>query len=228
MKGAKSNMAKYGYIRVSTDGQNINRQLKSMLDIGINRKNIFIDYASGKDFNREDYIRLKKKMKKGDEIYFHELDRLGRDYYEIIDEWRDITRNKQADIIIMDVDILNTTYAKDMLGTLISDIVLYVLSYTAEKERMMNKKRQREGIDIALKNGVKFGRKEIVIPENFEEISYLQSQGLITVKEALNVLKMKRTTYFKYKNIFKKDIKNNVIIKYDNNSINNKIYRNML
>ena len=186
-------------IRVSTDGQNISRQLKSMLEIGIKRKNIFIDYASGKDFNRHDYIKVKRKLKKGDVIYFHELDRLGRDYYEIIDEWRDITRNIQADIIIIDVDILNTTYAKDILGTLISDIVLYVLSYTAEKERRMNKKRQREGIDIALVNGVKFGRKQALLPENFEEIIHLQNQGYITVKEALDVLKMKRTTYYKYK-----------------------------
>ncbi len=147
----------FGYIRVSSKDQNEARQVKAFLDEGIT--NIYIDKQSGKDFNREQYQLMKSKLRADNLLVIKSIDRLGRDYNMILEEWRDITKNIKADIRVLDMPILDTSKNKELLGTVITDIVLNLLSYVANQERLFIKQRQREGIDIALANGVKFGRK---------------------------------------------------------------------
>lgn len=193
----------YGYIRVSTKEQNIDRQLKRLIDYGISKENIFIDTVSGATFNRKNYKKLLKKTKSGDLIVIHELDRLGRNYVEIIENWTYITKKKKADIKVLNMSLLDTTIAKDMLGTFISDLVLQILGFTAHQEREFIRQRQAEGIEIAKEKGVKFGRPEIKLPVNFNEVMEKQEESKITVEQALAILDMKKTTYFKYKKIVK-------------------------
>ena len=142
-------MNKYAYIRVSTKDQNIDRQKFAMKEIGLGTRQMFIDKQSGKDFNRKGYKKLVKKLKKGDELYIKSIDRLGRDYDEIIEQWRLITKDKKADIRVLDMPLLDTTLSKDILGTFIADLVLQVLSFCAHEERTNIKQRQREGIEAA-------------------------------------------------------------------------------
>ena len=150
-------MSIYAYGRVSDKDQNEARQVKAFIDEGIT--NIFIDKQSGKDFNRKQYQLLKSKLRADDLLVIKSIDRLGRDYNMILDEWCDITKNIKADIKVLDMPILDTSKNKELLGTVITDIVLNLLSYVANQERLFIKQRQREGIDIALAKGVKFGRK---------------------------------------------------------------------
>lgn len=152
--------------RVSSKEQNEARQLEAFKEFGVAEENIYIDKQSGKDFNREQYQLLKKQLRENDLVVIKSIDRLGRDYNMIIEEWRDITKNIKADIFVIDMPLLDTRTNKDLLGTFISDLVLQILSYVANQERLYIKTRQREGIDIALANGVKFGR----VPKRKEDL----------------------------------------------------------
>ncbi len=194
----------YGYIRISSSQQNYERQLRTLLDYGVKKENIYIDIISGVTFDRKYYRKLISKIKKDDLIVIHELDRLGRNYTEIIENWTFITKVKKADIKILSMSLLDTTIAKDVLGTFISDLVLQVLGFTAHQERENIKKRQMEGIEVAKSQGIKFGRPELEIPPNFIEIVRKQETKTITVNEALEILNMKKTSYFKYKKMIQR------------------------
>lgn len=193
----------YGYIRISSKDQNYERQLKNLIEYGIKRENIYIDVISGATFNRKNYNRLIKIIKEGDLIVIHELDRLGRNYVEIMENWTYITKKKKVDIKILSMTLLDTTIAKDILGTFISDLVLQILGFTAHQERENIRKRQAEGIEIARANGIKFGRPELHLPDNFKEIVEKQENKIYTVNETLAILHMKKTSYYKYKKIVK-------------------------
>lgn len=179
---------KKGYARVSSTNQHEDRQLIELLAYGVLEKNIYIDKQSGKDFNRYAYKKMYKALKKDDLLVIKSIDRLGRNYHEIQEEWRKITKKKGADIVVLDMPLLDTTQSKDLLGTFIADLVLQLLSFVAENERINIRQRQREGIDAAHKRGVRFGRPPIVIPENYEEYYKLWRDKKITAKEAAEAL----------------------------------------
>lgn len=160
----------YGYIRVSTIQQNNIRQQNELIKFGVLEENIFFDAVSGKDFNRKGYQKLRKKLKKGDVLVVKSLDRLGRNYQEIKDEWNYIVNTKKAEIVIIDMPLLDTRKDRDLLGKVISDIVLQLLSYVAETEREFIKQRQAEGIAIAKANGIKFGRPPAPYPKGFVKV----------------------------------------------------------
>ncbi len=185
----------YGYMRVSSERQNDERQRVELLAFGILPKNIYGDKLSGKDFNRPSYQRMKKKLKKNDLLIIKSLDRLGRNYREIGEEWRYITKNLGADIMILDMPLLNTNTNKDLINTLIADIVLMLLSYMAEQERDFIKQRQREGIAIAKANGVSFGRPKKSLPENFESIYALYLTGQYTQAQAAHLLNINENRF---------------------------------
>lgn len=147
----------FGYVRVSSKEQNEDRQLIAFKDFGIDERDIYIDKQSGKDFNREQYNILKHILRENDVLVIKSIDRLGRNYNMIIDEWKDITKNIKADIVVLDMPLLDTRNNKDLLGTFISDLILQILSYVAEQERTFIKQRQKEGIAAAKNNNVKFG-----------------------------------------------------------------------
>ena len=157
----------YGYVRVSTQDQNVERQLIELIKWGVLEKNIYCDKLSGKDFNRPQYQKLKRKLKEGDVLVVKSLDRLGRNYEDIQQEWRDIVKMTKADIVIIDMPILDTRTNKDLIGTLISDIVLQLLSYVAQAERENIRQRQAEGIAIAKANGKHLGRYPSPLPDEF-------------------------------------------------------------
>lgn len=159
----------YGYMRVSSVDQNEERQRIDLEKWGIRPENLYCDKLSGKDFNRPQYQKLIRKLKQGDVLVFKSIDRLGRNYREVQEEWRRITQKKKADIVIIDMPILDTRTSRDLIGTLISDIVLQLLSYVAETERINIRQRQAEGIAAARERGVHLGRAEKPIPENFPE-----------------------------------------------------------
>ncbi|MDR2559618.1 MAG: recombinase family protein [Oscillospiraceae bacterium] len=161
---------RFGYGRVSAKDQNIDRQLIALEPFDIPPANLFIDKKSGKDFNRPKYKALVRKLRAGDILHIKSIDRLGRNYEEIIEQWQYLTRKKGVDIIVVDMPLLNTTYCKDLLGTFIADLVLQVLSFSAQLERDNILLRQAEGIAAAKDKGVKFGRKVVTIPNNFEEV----------------------------------------------------------
>lgn len=188
---------KYGYIRVSSKEQNEQRQLDAMKAVGINERDIFIDKQSGKDFEREQYQLLKRCLRNGDILYIHSLDRFGRNKEEILNEWQDITKNIDADIVVLDMPLLDTTKYRDSLGTFISDLVLQILSWIAEDERQRIRKRQREGIDSAIGNGTKFGRPRADITEEFLKAYNEWKAGNITATVAMAQAGMKRTTFYK-------------------------------
>lgn len=160
----------YGYVRVSTKDQNVDRQVVSMQKLGIRVENIFIDKQSGKDFNRIGYKRLLRKIKTGDVLYVKSIDRLGRNYEEIIEQWKYLTKKRKIDIVIIDMPLLDTRYAKDLLGTFISDLVLNVMSFSAELQRTLIKESQEDGIAVAKEKGVKFGRPVIMELDEFRKI----------------------------------------------------------
>lgn len=174
----------YGYIRVSSAEQNESRQLIALEKWGLVKKNIFCDKISGKDFNRPQYQRLRKKLKMGDVLVVTSIDRLGRNYEDIQEEWRYIVKEIRADIVILDMPILDTRTNKDLIGTLISDIVLQLLSYVAQTERENIKIRQAEGIAAARKRGVHLGRHADPIPENFYEVYEKFEKRLYSTEEA--------------------------------------------
>lgn len=170
----------YGYIRVSTREQNEDRQLIALREVGVTDKFIFMDKQSGKDFNRPKYKQLLRKLNKDDLLYIKSIDRLGRNYEEILQQWRLLTKDKGVDIVVLDMPLLDTRRGKDLMGTFLSDIVLQVLSFVAENERTNIRQRQAEGIAAAKARGVKFGRPPKPLPVNFHEVYRRWSSGEIT------------------------------------------------
>ena len=190
---------KYGYVRVSTAQQHIDRQVEALLEMGLDKNSIYIDYESGKDFNRKNYKKLIRKLKKGDLLIIKSIDRLGRDYNMIIEEWRLITKEKEADIMVIDMPLLDTRIeGKNLVGKFISDIVLQVLSFVAQNERETMRVRQAEGIKTAKARGVKFGRPRINLPSDFESVAKQYLKKEITNKNACEILGMTRGTFFRY------------------------------
>ena len=195
---------KYAYVRVSTASQNIDRQMEEMYRQDIEFKNIFIDYQSGKDFERKNYQKLLKRLKKDDLLVIKSINRLGRDYNMILDEWKKITKIIEADIMVIDMPLLDTRVeGKNLVGKFISDIVLQVLSFVAQNERENIKQRQAEGIRIAKAKGVHMGRPNYVLPNNYEHVINKYIKREINNKEAQQLLNMSRGTFFKYLKIYK-------------------------
>ena len=190
---------KYGYVRVSTVSQNIARQMEEMYNLGLSKKQIFIDKQSGKDFERINYQKLKKRLKKGDLLIIKSIDRLGRNYQMIINEWSEITKKIEADISVIDFPLLDTRNDNtNLVGKFISDIVLQVLSFVAQNERENIKQRQAEGIKLAKARGVHMGRPKYKLPDNFSEIVIKYHNKEITNVEAAKTLNMNRGTFLKY------------------------------
>ena len=189
----------YAYIRVSSNSQNIDRQLLEIEKYDIQKDNIFIDHQSGKTFERTNYKKLKSLLKKDDLVIIKSIDRLGRDYNMIIEEWRLITKEKEADIMVIDMPLLDTRIeGKNLVGKFISDIVLQVLSFVAQNERETMRVRQAEGIKTAKARGVKFGRPRITLPSNFEIVARQYLNKEITNKKACEILGMTRGSFFRY------------------------------
>ncbi len=200
--GSKAIMI-YAYGRVSAADQNLNRQIDSFIQFGVDRPQIYTDKKSGKDFERENYRRLKTMLKSGDLLVVKSIDRLGRNYDMIIDEWSDITRRIGADIFVMDMPLLDTRNNRENLtGKFISDLVLQILSYVAQKERENIKVRQREGIAAAKRRGVRFGRPVIMLPTDFSVTADLFKNGRITRDEALKRTGLKKSTFYKRLKLF--------------------------
>ena len=190
---------KYGYVRVSTAQQHIDRQIDALLELGLDKSCIYIDFESGKDFNRRNYKKLIRKLKKDDLVIIKSIDRLGRDYNMIIEEWRLITKEKEADIMVIDMPLLDTRIeGKNLVGKFISDIVLQVLSFVAQNERETMRVRQAEGIKTAKARGVKFGRPRITLPNNFEIVARQYLNKELTNKKACEILDMTRGSFFRY------------------------------
>ncbi len=189
-------MSIYGYIRVSSRDQNEDRQLIALKEIGVPDKNIYLDKQSGKDFNRPQYKKLLRKLKKDDLLYIKSIDRLGRNYEEILQQWRVLTKEKGIDIVVLDMPLLDTRRGKDLMGTFLSDIVLQVLSLVAENERTNIRQRQAEGIAAAKAKGVKFGRPPLPLPENFYEVHKEWRAKKITLKEAADACNMPVGTFY--------------------------------
>ncbi len=198
----------YAYGRVSSKEQNEIRQLEAFRKLGINNQNIYIDKQSGKDFNRDNYQELKKKLRINDLLIIKSIDRLGRDYNMIIDEWRDITKSIGADIYVIDMPLLDTRTNKDLLGTFISDLVLQILSYVANQERNFIKTRQREGIDLALAKGIKFGRSQKSKEDLEKDIKFLKyysqwKNKQLSIIEFQHLMEVKsRTTIYNWIKLF--------------------------
>jgi len=185
----------YGYARVSTREQNEDRQLIALHEVGVDDKFIYLDKQSGKDFNRPQYKRLLRKLKRDDLLYIKSIDRLGRNYEEILQQWRYLTKDKGIDIVVLDMPLLDTRRGKDLMGTFLSDIVLQVLSFVAENERTNIKQRQLEGIAAAKAKGIRFGRPPKPLPENFHEAYQRWKQGEITGTAAAQMCGMPLATF---------------------------------
>ena len=191
-------MKMYGYVRVSTKEQNVARQFEAMRKFQVEEKNIVVDKFSGKDFNRPNYKKLLRKMKKGDVLVVKSIDRLGRNYDEILEQWRLLTKERHIDIVVIDMPLLDTREGRDLTGTLIADIVLQLLSYVAQSERENIKQRQREGIMAAKARGVKFGRPRIHIPDEFFEFYDLWQNGKISSRKAAKHLNVSYQTFIRW------------------------------
>ena len=193
-----------GYARVSTINQNEDRQIQELIKYGVEEKRIYIDKQSGKDFHRPSYMKMLKRLKKGDVLVVKSIDRLGRNYREIQEEWRIITHKRNADIVVLDMPLLDTTRSKDLLGTFIADLVLQLLSFVAENERMNIRQRQAEGIKLAKEKGKRLGKPPIEYPENWDNVYKIWKSGTITAREAMKQLNLKPTSFYKlakkYKN----------------------------
>ena len=190
-------MSTYGYVRVSSREQNEDRQLDALREMEIAKRNIFIDKQSGKDFERPQYKRLVRKVKREDLIYIKSIDRLGRNYSEIQEQWRFLTKEKGADIVVLDMPLLDTRRGKDLMGTFLSDIVLQVLSFAAENERTNIRQRQAEGIAAAKARGVRFGRPQINMPEYFGKTVRSWERKEITVEEAVRRCGVSESTFYR-------------------------------
>ena len=186
----------YGYMRVSSKEQNEDRQKIALTEMGVPENNIYMDKQSGKDFERTQYKRLLRKLNENSVLYIKSIDRLGRNYGELNEQWRIITIEKKADIVVIDMPLLDTRREKNLLGTFISDVVLALLSYVAENERTNIKQRQAEGIAAAKARGVKFGRPPLPIPENFYQMHKDWRAGKITIEEAAKACNMCPKTFY--------------------------------
>ena len=186
----------FGYARVSSKEQNEERQIVAFKNYGIDERDIYIDKQSGKNFDREQYNILKHILRENDILVIKSIDRLGRNYNMIIDEWKDITKNIKADIVVIDMPLLDTTKNKDLLGTFISDLILQILSYVAEQERTFIKQRQKEGISTAMNKGIKFGRPTIEKPQNYDIVVSKWKNKEIRTKEAIEQLSLKPSTFY--------------------------------
>lgn len=187
---------RYGYMRVSSREQNEDRQRIALLEMGVPEKNIFMDKLSGKDFARPQYKKLLRKLDEHSVLYVKSIDRLGRNYKDLNEQWRIITKERKADIVVIDMPILDTRREKNLLGTFISDIVLALLSFVAENERSNIKQRQAEGIAAAKARGVKFGRPPLPIPDNFYQVHKEWRAGKISMEEAGRQCKMSPKTFY--------------------------------
>ena len=190
-------MKRYGYARVSTKDQNEERQLLALQDFDIPPKQIFIDKKSGENFERPSYQKLIKKLKPGDLLVIHSIDRLGRNYQDIIEQWRILTKEKSVDIVVIDMPLLDTRQGKDLLGTFIADLVLQLLSFVAENERNAIRQRQLEGIKAAKLRGVKFGRPMKALPDNFEQIVEQWQNGDLMTKQAIQLSGVSEMTFYR-------------------------------
>lgn len=187
----------HGYIRVSSHDQNEDRQMIALRELEIPEKNIFMDKQSGKNFNRPQYKKMVRKMKKDDLLYVKSIDRLGRNYEEILEQWRILTKEKGIDIMVLDMPLLDTRRGKDLMGTFLSDIVLQVLSFVAENERSNIRQRQAEGIAAAKARGIKFGRPAIKTPDNFGQMIKKWEKKEITTQEVMEVCGMSEATFYR-------------------------------
>ena len=187
----------YGYVRVSSTDQNEDRQLLALKEKGVVKMNIYMDKQSGKDFNRPQYKKLVKKLKAGDLLYILSIDRLGRNYEEIQNQWRVLTKEIGVDICVLDMPLLDTRNGKDLMGTFIADLVLQILSFVAQSERENIKKRQAEGIAAAKAKGVRFGRPEIPVPDNFGRIVRQWEKQQISFSAALEQCGMSEATFYR-------------------------------
>lgn len=188
----------YGYIRVSTRERNEQRQLISMQEFGISGNRIYMDKQSGKDFERKNYKKMVRKLKKDDTLVVKSIDRLGRNYDEILEQWRMITKEKQAAIVVLDMPLLDTRQSRDLTGTLIADIVLQLLSYVAQTEREFIRQRQAEGIAAAKRNGVKFGRKPMERPNGLESLKEQWLHGELSARAAAKQLGVTHSTFLRW------------------------------
>ena len=186
----------FGYGRVSSKDQNEDRQIAEFKKLKIEDRDIFIDKKSGKDFDREQYNVLKTILREGDLLVIDSIDRLGRNYNMILEEWRDITKRIKADIKVIDMPLLDTTLHKDLLGTFVCDLVLQVLSFNAHKQRESINRNQRKGIDVAKAKGIKFGRPKIEKPQNFDNVVNKWQHKEIKTKEAIEMLGLKPNTFY--------------------------------
>ena len=189
-------MSVYGYIRVSSKDQKEDRQQIALKEVGVERLNIYVDKQSGKDFNRPQYKKMLRKLKKDDLLYIKSIDRLGRNYEEILQQWRILTKEKGVDIVVLDMPLLDTRRGKDLMGTFLSDIVLQVLSFVAENERTNIKQRQAEGIAAAKAQGIKFGRPPLPLPDNFYKVHKAWRSKKITLKQAAEACNMPVGTFY--------------------------------
>ena len=194
----------YGYVRVSSKDQNEDRQLITMREMQVPEENIYVDKQSGKDFNRPQYKKLMRRVRQNDLIYIKSIDRLGRNYAEILEQWKIITKDKKVDLYVMDMPILDTRREKNLLGTFISDLVLALLSYVAENERTTIRQRQAEGIAAAKARGVHFGRHPNPLPENFYEVYQQWKMKKVSVAEAARMCGMAQTTFFERARAYEK------------------------
>ena len=201
---ANINSKTFGYCRVSSTDQKEDRQLEAMLELGINERDIFVDKCSGKNFDRPQYQALKVQLREGDILVIKSIDRLGRNYKQICEEWREITREIKANIKVLDMPVLDTTRTEGLIGEVISDIVLQLLSYVAEQERAFIKQRQAEGIKLAKEKGKRLGKPPIEYPEDWDNVYKVWKSGAITAREAMKKLNLKPTSFYKlakkYKN----------------------------
>ena len=189
-------MSVYGYIRVSSKDQKEDRQQIALKEVGVELQNIYVDKQSGKDFNRPQYKKMLRKLKKDDLLYIKSIDRPGRNYEEILQQWQILTKEKGVDIVVLDMPLLDTRRGKDLMGTFLSDIVLQVLSFVAENERTNIKQRQAEGIAAAKAQGIKFGRPPLPLPDNFYEVHKAWRSKKITLKQAAAACNMPVGTFY--------------------------------
>ncbi len=194
----------YGYIRVSSKDQNVDRQMSALLKEGVNKKHIYIDKQSGKDFDRPAYKRLMKKLKPEDVLIVKSIDRLGRNYAEILEQWHTVTKVLQAEIYVLDFPLLDTRKKdNDLTGTFIADLVLQILSYVAQTERDFIHQRQAEGIAAAQERGVKFGRKKLDLPDSFDMAKEKYEAGLILYRQTAELCGMSASSFYRYCKIAK-------------------------
>ena len=187
----------YGYVRVSSMDQNGDRQMMALRDMAVPEKNIFMDKQSGRDFDRPNYKKLVKKLKAGDLLYVLSIDRLGRNYEEIQTQWRILTKEIGIDICVLDMPLLDTRNGKDLMGTFIADLVLQILSFVAQSERENIRKRQAEGIAAAKAKGIKFGRPEKSVPNDFSKIVKAWEQKKLTLAEVLKQCNISESTFYR-------------------------------